>query len=138
MKTRTQIFLTLFITLTGCDSTRKLFRSDDDKRSFWTIDAYTMSHCGCTQLFADKYEDGKKEFEIMYTDNVAWKYIYKYNEKGLPVDTVQLLGTTGSPDVAFDALDVQIFDKIKKIIDEKTGLVYEMKWTNYNGFVRTD
>ncbi len=124
--------------MASCDSTRILYRSTDSKNNYWTVNAYTMSHCGCTQLFIEKYRNGKNEFEIMYTDDFARKNIYDFNEKGVIVDTVTLIAKTDNFDIPFDSLDNEMFKKIKSIVDKKEGLVYEMKWTEYKGFKKKD
>jgi hypothetical protein len=97
-----------------------------------------MSHCGCTELFVEKYRRGKNEFQIMYTDNIVRKNIYGYNDKGLISDTTFLVASSDRIDIPFDSLDNEIFKKIKAIIDRKDGLVYEMKWTEYKGYKRKD
>lgn len=97
-----------------------------------------MSHCGCTQLFVEKYKGGKNEFQIMYTDFNARKYVYGYNDKGLISDTTFLIANTDMVEIPFDSLDREIFTKIKTIIERKDGLVYEMKWTEYKGYKRKD
>lgn len=97
-----------------------------------------MSHCGCTQLFIEKYKNGKNEFEIMYTDEFARKNVYEFNEKGVITDTVTLIAKTDNFDIPFDSLDNEMFKRIKAIVDKKEVLVYEMKWTEYKGFKKKD
>jgi hypothetical protein len=128
----------LFI-LMGCNSTKILFTStDEDKKNYWTVNAFIMSHCGCTQLVVEKYRKGKNEFQIMYTDDMASKNIYGYSEKGLISDTTILIASVDRVDIPFDSLDREIFQKIKTIIDTKDRLVYAMKWTEYKGYKRID
>jgi hypothetical protein len=126
------------ITLFSCDSTRTIFKSSDVKENSWSVNAYTLSHCGCTQLFVEKYKGGKKEFEIMYTDSFARKNIYTADKKGTIVDTVALIATAEDFDVPFDSLDTEIFKRIKTIIERREGLVYEMKWVAYKGFIKEE
>ena len=97
-----------------------------------------MSHCGCTQLFVEKYRNGKNEFQIIYADDFARKNIYNFNKKGAIADTVALIAKTDNFEIPFDSLDNEIFKRIKAIVDKKEGLVYEMKWTEYKGFKRQD
>jgi hypothetical protein len=138
MKNKRLSTLSILFVLIGCNSTRTLYTSADEKKDSWTVNAYTMSHCGCAELFVEKYSRGKNEFQIMYTDNLARKNIYGYNDKGLISDTTFLVASTDRVDMPFDSLDNEIFKKIKTIIDKKDGLVYEMKWTEYKGYKRKD
>lgn len=138
MKNKGLSTLSILLVLISCNSTRTLYTSADGKNDYWTVNAYTMSHCGCTELFVEKYNRGKNEFQIMYTDNIARKNIYGYNDKGLISDTTFLVASTDRVDIAFDSLDHEIFNKIKTIIEKKHELVYEMKWTEYKGYKRKD
>jgi len=138
MTNKKLLTLILLLALAGCDSTRTLYKSSDAKKDFWTVNAYTMSHCGCTQLFAEKYRNGKNEFQIMYTDDFARKDIYSYSDKGLIADTTILVAGTDKFDIPFDSLDNEIFKRMKTIVDNKDGLVYEMKWTEYKGYIKKD
>ena len=86
-------------------------------------------------MFVEKYDKGKNQFQIMYTDDIARKNIYSYNDKGTISDTTFLVASTDKVDIPFDSLDNEIFKRIKTIIDRKEGLVYEMKWTEYKGYL---
>jgi hypothetical protein len=89
-------------------------------------------------LFVEKYKNGKKEFEIMYTDSFARKDIYTADKKGTIVDTVALIATAEDFNVPFDSLDTEIFKRIKTIIERREGLVYEMKRVAYKGFIKEE
>ncbi len=102
------------------------------------VNAYTMSHCGCTELYVEKYTNGKNDFQIMYTDNIARKNIYSYNDKGVISDTTALIAGTDKVEIPFDSLDNEIFKKLKTIVDKKDGLVYDIKWTEYKGYNKKD
>ena len=95
-----------------------------------------MSHCGCTQLFAEKYRNGKNEFQIKYTDDFAKKSIYNLSDKGAITDTVVLIARASNFEIPFDSLDNEIFKRMKTIVYKKEGLVYEMNWTEYKGYVK--
>lgn len=97
-----------------------------------------MSHCGCTQLFVENYKNGKNDFQIMYTDNFAQKNVYNYNEKGSISDTLVLIAKWDHFQTAFDSVDNEIFKRIKAIVDNKEGLVYPMKWTEYSGYIKKE
>lgn len=122
--------------LISCDSTRTLYTSSDNKKDSWTVNAYTLTHCGCTQLFVEKYKNGRNQFQVMYTDNIARKDIYNYNDKGVISDTTFLIASTDRVEIPFDSLDNEIFRRMKAIVDTKDQLVYEMAWTEYKGYVR--
>ena len=130
--------LTILAVSIACDSVRTIYQSSETKKNSWTVNAYTMSHCGCTQLFVEKYRNGKPEFQIMYTDNFARKNIYKFNEKGAISDTIVLKAMAENFDIPFDSLDIEIFRKIETIVNSREGLVYEIKWTEYKGFIKED
>jgi len=132
-----QTFLILF-TLISCDSTRTLYSSADNKKDSWRVNAYTMSHCGCTELYVEKYKNGKNDFQIMYTDNIARKNLYSYNDKGVISDTTVLIASTDKAEIPFDSLDNEIFKKLKTIADRREGFVYDIKWTEYKGYNRRD
>ncbi|HEU5292331.1 MAG TPA: hypothetical protein VFU05_16905 [Cyclobacteriaceae bacterium] len=72
----------------------------------------------------------------MYTDNIARKDIYNYNDKGVISDTTFLIASTDRVEIPFDSLDNEIFRRMKAIVDTKDQLVYEMAWTEYKGYVR--
>ena len=72
----------------------------------------------------------------MYTDDFVRKNVYSYNDKGLATDTTVLVASTENYTIPFDSLDNEIFSRIKIIIEKKTDLVYEMKWTEYKGYNR--
>ena len=127
------MLLALF-SLTCCESSRTLYTSSDTKANSWKINAYTMSHCGCTQLFAEKYRNGKNEFQVMYTDDFARKNIYRYNDKGMISDTTVFVASTGAFQIPFDSLDHEIFRRMKGIIEGNGELAYKMKWTEYKGY----
>jgi hypothetical protein len=124
------------ILLTGCDSTKTLYKSTNSKKDFWEVNAFTMSHCGCTQLFVENYRNGRHDFQIMYTDNVARKYVFEYNEKGEIIDTLVLVAKAANFEIPFDSLDKKIYQRLHTIVDNKDALVYHMKWTDYGGYIK--
>jgi hypothetical protein len=119
----------------SCDTTRHLYRSSASKKDYWTLRAFTLSHCGCTQLFADSYKNGNREFGIFYADNVARKWVYSFDKNNRIADTVVLIAKTGTDfQVPFDSLDTEIFNRIDAIITSNEGLVYPVKRTVYSGY----
>ncbi|MBI3220882.1 MAG: hypothetical protein HYZ44_15310 [Bacteroidetes bacterium] len=136
-KSRWLIFL-IPVVLLNCNSTHTLYRSPGSKESSWIINAFTLNHCGCTQLFAEKYKNRNREFQIMYTDDFAHKTIYNHDDKGVITDTIVLVAKKEGFAVPFDSLDNEIFGKIKTIITNREGLIYDIKWTEYKGYVQVD
>ncbi len=120
--------------LMTCDSTRNIYRSSISKEDYWTVNAFTLSHCGCTQLFVENYANGRHDFQIMYTDDFARKNIFRYDDRGKLADTVVLIARKDDFKIRFDSLDNEIFKRINQIANNKEGLVYGLKWTEYNGF----
>lgn len=138
LKGVTKFLILASLVLAGCNSARVLYRSSDSGKDFWKVNAFTLSHCGCTQLFVDNYKSGRHDFEIMYTDNVARKYIYEYNESGMVSDTTVLVAKTGDFTMPFDSLDLEIYRRLRTIVNKNEGLVYKMKWTDYIGYIKED
>lgn len=136
IKLTTSLLVFTCLAIAGCDTTRILYKSGDSKKDYWTVNAFTMSHCGCTQLFVENYKNGRHDFQIMYTDNVARKHIYQYNEKGKIADTLVLVAKTENFRIPFDSLDNQVYRQLRGIVEDKEALAYEMKWTDYKGYIK--
>jgi hypothetical protein len=136
IKSTIAIFTVTTLVLAACDSTRLLYKSADSKKDYWIVNAFTMSHCGCTQLFVENYKNGRHDFRIMYTDNVARKSIYEYNEKGKITDTLVFVAKANNFKIPFDSLDNEVYRQLRTIVENKEALVYEMKWTDYKGYVK--
>jgi len=131
-----EIVLVCFISVTivSCDSTRTLYTSSKSKRDYWTVKAYTMSHCGCTHLYVENFEKGRHVSQIQYQNEGAAKRIFTYNDQGEIGNTIILFAAKDNPIVPFDSLDRQIFLQLKKIIERREGIVYDLKWTEYKGY----
>jgi hypothetical protein len=128
------IVLSLLSLLTSCNSTRLIHSSSKSKSDYWKLNAFTMSHCGCTELFAEIYSSGKHTSQIWYTNTFAHKNIFRLNDKGEIADTLVLIATQHEPEIVFDSLDNEILRTIRTKIEQNDGIVYEMKWTEYKGF----
>ena len=59
----------------GCDTTKTIYKSSSSKKDFITINAVTLTHCGCTHLYIGNFKNGKKDFQLFYNDNLARKTI---------------------------------------------------------------
>lgn len=149
---RSTIILTLsvltFCIATGCNSlgmllfyrdakTETVFRSSESKKDYFIIKATTLSHCGCTDLYVDNYNQGRKDFNIFYAENVARKTVYKFNQQTNKKDTLRLLATPyDNYTIAFDSLDTEIFKRINTIAIEKPKeIIYKVKSNTYKGFI---
>ena len=96
----------------------------------------TLSHCGCSEIYAESYKNGKKEFQIFYNDNLARKTIYSYNSDSREVESKSLLATPNDNfSIPFDSLDFRIFTIIDSTILKGKVFVYPIRRTIYKGYV---
>ena len=120
----------------SCNSTRNIFKSSSSKKNFFIINAVTLSHCGCSEIYAESYKNGKKEFQIFYNDNLARKTIYSYNSDSREVESKSLLATPNDNfSIPFDSLDFRIFTIIDSTILKGKVFVYPIRRTIYKGYV---
>jgi len=84
-------------------------------------------------LFVEYYQNKKHAFQIIYTDDSAEKIIFKYEGSQI-IDTTKLVASVDNSKIPFDSLDVEIFRKLKEVITNNDGIIYKMKWTDYNGY----
>ena len=131
----TLIGLTLFAML-GCDTTKNIYKSSTSKKDYVTIKAVTLSHCGCTEIYAESFKNGKREFQIFYNDNLARKTIFDYNTSSKTPATNSLLATSNDNfTTPFDDLDSKIFSLIDSAIANKQGIIYPVRRTIYKGYI---
>jgi len=101
-----------------------------------TINAVTLTHCGCTQLYADNYKNGKLISQVFYNDNLARKTIFDYTKNTKTPTIYSLLATTNENiSTPFDSIDLKIFAAIDSAINKNQGFVYPVRWTKYRGYV---
>jgi hypothetical protein len=129
------IVLTIFL-FVGCDTTKNIYKNYSSKKDYVTINAVTLSHCGCTEIYAESFNNGKRVFQIFYNDNIARKTIFNYslNDK-IPTTTSLLATPNDNFTTPFDNLDVKIFSIIDSAILKKQGIVYPVRRTVYKGFI---
>ena len=126
----------IITSLGGCDTTRNLYKSSSSKKNYFTVKAVTLSHCGCTEIYAESFENGRKEFQIFYNDNLARKTIYHYNSKSKTPEVTYLLATPNDNfTIPFNELDSRIFTIIDSAIEKKQGMVYPIRRLMYKGFI---
>ena len=141
MTTKLSYFQLIFISLTiilvvGCDSTRTIYKSSASKNEYLTIKAVNLTHCGCTELDADHYKNGKLIFQIFYNDIIVRKTIFDYTNNSKTPQTRSLLATTGkSYTTSFDSLDLEIFKAIDSTKFRLQGFVYPLRLTQYKGYI---
>jgi hypothetical protein len=131
----TIIGLTLFSIL-GCDTTRNIYKSSTSKKDYVTINAVTLSHCGCTEIYAENFKNGKRMFQIFYNDNLARKTIFDYKASAKTPAMTSLLATSNDNfTTPFDDLDAKIFSLIDSAIVNKQGIIYPIRRTIYKGYI---
>jgi hypothetical protein len=131
------IGLTLF-TISGCDTTKNIYKSSSSKKDYVTINAVTLTHCGCTEIYAESFKNGKREFQIFYNDNLARKTIFTYSLNSKTPSTTSLLATQDDNfTTPFDNLDSKIFSIIDSAIANKQGIIYPIRRTLYKGYIAT-
>jgi len=131
----TLISLTLLF-LVGCNTTRTIYKSSNSKKDYVTINAVTLSHCGCTEIYAESFKDGKREFQIFYNDNLARKTIFKYSKDSKTPTTTSLLATSNDNfTTPFDNIDSKIFSLIDSAIVNKQGIIYPVRRSLYKGYI---
>jgi len=137
MTDRPLIIIALIATsLVGCDTTRNLYKSSTSKKDYLTINAVTLSHCGCTEIYAESFKNGKRDFQIFYNDNLARKTIYTYNSDSKVPGTKYLLATPNDNfTTPFDELDTKIFSLIDSAIATKQGFIYPIRRSLYKGYI---
>lgn len=118
--------------------TSTVFKSSTSHKNYYVIKATTLAHCGCTDLYVDNYTHGKKDFHIFYSNNIARKTIFGYNEQTHHQDTLRLLATPyDNFTISFDSLDQEIFRRIDSIsIQKPKGIVYQVKRPAYKGYIK--
>jgi hypothetical protein len=120
----------------GCNTTKTIYRSSTSNKDYQAIKAVTLSHCGCTHIYASNDKNGELTFEILYTDNLARKTVFSQPPNSKTPQMYSLLATTSDNfTTPFDSLDIKIFNAIDSAIIEREGMVYPVRWTKYKGYV---
>jgi len=151
MKFDKYIFQTLFISvtflLTSCflykeTSTNSIYKSSKSKRNYLSVNTFTHSHCGCTDIYAQKFDNGKLTYEFYYGCTPffsAQKIVYTYdnNNNLIATNKFKLVDTT-SYEVNFDSLDLIVLQKIDSFrIKQSPSLPeYKLCKKNYKGLTK--
>jgi len=130
------IGLTIFA-ISGCDTSKNIYKSSTSKKDYVTINAVTLTHCGCTEIYAESFKKGKKEFEIYYRDNMARKTFFNYTPNSKTPTLTSLLATPSDNfTTPFDETDSKIFSVIDSAIVNKQGIIYPIRRTIYKGYIK--
>jgi hypothetical protein len=120
-------------------TTTRVYRSSDSKKDYYTIDANTLSNCGCTRLYIDNFKNGKKIFSIVYEGGVASKTVYRYDQQMNKSDTIRLITTpylSYGTIILFDSLDYGIFARIDSLaIQRPKGIVYPIEPPKFASYI---
>lgn len=131
------ISLLTLIAISGCDMTKNIYKISSSKKDYVTINAVTLSHCGCTEIYAESFKDGRKEFQIFYNDNLARKTFFIYNQNSKTPTLTSLLATSNDNfTIPFDEADLKIFTIIDSAIANKHGIIYPIRRTIYKGYIK--
>ena len=127
--------LTVFV-ITSCDTARNIYKSSSSKNDYFTINALTLTHCGCTEIYAESFKNGKREFQIFYNDNLARKTMFTYSLNSKTPATTSFLATPNDNfTTPFDDLDSKIFSIIDSALASKQGSSYRVRRTLYKGYI---
>jgi hypothetical protein len=136
---KTSYLILIGITITviqGCNTTKKLYKSSSSNQNYFTIKAVALSHCGCTEIYAESFKNGKREFQIFYNDNLARKTIYTFKQNNKTPEVKYLLATPNDNfTTPFNELDSRIFTIIDSAIEKKQGIVYPIRTRSYKGYI---
>ena len=141
MTTKQLYFHFIFIGLTillivGCDTTKTIYKSSTSKKDYLTIKTVNLTHCGCTELYADNYKNGKLDFQVFYNDRIFRKTIFDNTKNSKTPQTRSLLATTGENyTTPFDSLDLKIFNAINLSKYRLQGFVYPLRLTQFKGYI---
>ena len=130
------IGLTIFA-ISGCDTSKNIYKSSTSKKDYITINSVTLSHCGCTEIYAESFKNGKKEFQIFYNDHLARKTFFTYSANSKTPTLTSLLATQNDNfTTPFDEADLKIFSVIDSSIANKQGIIYPIRRTIYKGYIK--
>jgi hypothetical protein len=122
-------------------STNIVYKSTTSKRNYLAIKTFTHSHCGCTDIYAQRFDNGNLAYEFYYGCTpffTSQKIVYKYGsdnniigiKKFKPVETDKY-------DIDFDSLDLVVLQKIDSFrVNQNAGLPeYKLCKKDYKGFL---
>lgn len=148
MKLFTSFFLLnlIMIVLNGCllykeTSTNSIYRSSNSKKDYLTINVFSQSHCGCTDVYAQNFSNGKLTYEFYYGCTPFFspkKVVYTYENNNLIATTTYKVIDSTNFDTRFDSLDLFVLKKIDSFRTKQNPTLPEYKLCskNYMGLVK--
>jgi hypothetical protein len=119
----------------SCNTTKTVYQNKVARNEKWVVQTFTLSHCGCTDLYVNYFDHKKLRFQIHYTDTIARKTIFDYSAGNKNVAFSSLLATQDSNNSKpFDETDRRIFAVLDSIIDNQIGIIYPLTKRNYKGY----
>ena len=122
--------------------TSSIYRSSKSKRNYLTVNTFIHSHCGCTDMFAQKFDKGKLTYELYYGCTpffAARKIVYSYdnNNKLIATTKYKLVDTTVY-EQPFDSLDMFVLHKIDsfRLHDNPSLPEYRICEKTYKGLTK--
>jgi hypothetical protein len=111
-------WLLIAMVFCACNSAKVIFHQSTSKQNSLTIRNVNYAHCGCAHIYAEKINDGRREFLIGYTNQGTTKSIYRYDSSGIS-GTVILKGVaTDDYTIPLDSTDKIIFQKIDSFVQK--------------------
>lgn len=151
MRINKSLSLILFILatafLTSCflykeTTTKSIYRNSNSKKNYLTVKTFTHSHCGCTDIYAQKFDNGKLTYEFYYGSTPffqAQKILYTYSSNGelIATNKFRLVDTTFYNN-KFDSLDLFVLKKIDSFrVQQNPGLPeYKLCKKEYKGLIK--
>ena len=122
-------------------STTVVYSSSKSKKDRLEVSVFSQSHCGCTDMFARKYEKGNLVYELYYGCNLfsPGKILYSYDESGHLIQTAKFkLTEDNNYATKLDSLDLFVLSKIDSFRTNQHPALPEYKLCkkNYQGFLR--
>ena len=140
-------FLFLTPALTSCFLIREassniVYGNSKSKKNYLAINTFTNSRCGCTDIYAQKFDNGKLTYAFYYGCTSFAKpekvvNIYDDKMKLTSTDRFELVESTDY-DTAFDSLDLFVLQKMDSFrLNQKVYLEeYKMCKRQYQGLRR--
>ncbi len=105
------------------------------------VKTFTHSHCGCTDIYAQKFDNGNLTYEFYYGCTpffVSQKIVYKYDSNNNLIETNKFKLTDTKPyDINFDSLDLFVLQKIDsfRLKQNPTLQEYKLCKKDYKGLL---
>lgn len=125
-------------------STEAVYRSSKSHKNYLIINKFSHSHCGCTDMFAKKYEHGELVYELYYGCTPFFSpekivYTYDKNDKLIATTNYKLVESANF-DQSFDSLDLLVLQKMDSFrLAYKPALAdYRLCKKSYTGLIKKE